>query len=93
MNNIRVDNVKNGPSGITCPTSVSRQTLAYHHNSTLETGTVPVTLVISYAHAHIRIRGGARLCLVNRGSSPKWVDRTALTVAVPSLEPHKDIHT
>ena len=37
----RVDNVKNRPSGITSPTSVSRHPLAYHHNSTLETATSP----------------------------------------------------
>lgn len=30
----------------------------------------------SYAHAQIRIRGGARSCLVNGGGSPKWIDRT-----------------
>ena len=34
-------NMKNRPSEITSPTSVSRQILAYHHNSTLEPGTSP----------------------------------------------------
>ena len=37
----RVANMKTQPSGISSLTSVSQQTLAYYHNSTLETGTSP----------------------------------------------------
>ena len=38
----RVANMKTQPSGITSPTSVSQQTLAYYYNSTLETALVLV---------------------------------------------------